>query len=516
MNKAKKLIYGNRWETGAQIGNGGQGTVFHCLDTTGVVKGKLALKSPKRPKKNNRFRQEILAVKKLDHPNIVKIIDHSDLDKFGEPGNIPYLVMPYAEGGDLSGKIYKKYFANDIDKTIIAMKDISVGLAAAHAGNIIHRDIKPGNILFTSDVKVVIGDFGICFIREEERITKDDEVVGPRHFIAPELEGGRILDVTNAADVYSLGKVAYYMISGGVVLPREALHENGNYKVFNQSERHELLGILLGEMICQPEVRIQEMSKVIERLEMIEKWGVKKRSLGLNDTGLSLVLNLQKRAEDTANAMAKANQQKTAEHNRRMAKQKSFGEWLLGIFEDAALTIQNTGRLKAKSDLATIPNPFAVQIGQVVYGSKGGAQLTIPTEGNITHIFQIHLCDDRDEIGNPISDDNPRLALIPFYWKKSNISPHLPLIMGYISQPNLVGKLQGKVGILSKTADGNIPLTFRRVVALSRSFKQTSSLAHQFSWTDWPEQIDLIKAFVDEAMNTFLQLINSGGNEIDD
>jgi serine/threonine protein kinase len=90
-----------------------------------------------------------------------------------------------------------------------------------------------------------LSDFGICLIREAPRITETTEVVGPRAFMAPELEDGSRLDVTPAADVYSLGKVIYYMLSGGMTLPRERLNEQQFRRIFDKGERYRLLELLL-------------------------------------------------------------------------------------------------------------------------------------------------------------------------------------------------------------------------------------------------------------------------------
>jgi serine/threonine protein kinase len=99
---------------------------------------------------------------------------------------------------------------------VTVAKQITAALIAAHAANVIHRDVKPKNILFTGNGhETWLTDFGICLIREAPRITELPEVMGPREFMAPELADGGELDVTPAADLYSLGKLIYFMISGG-------------------------------------------------------------------------------------------------------------------------------------------------------------------------------------------------------------------------------------------------------------------------------------------------------------
>ena len=109
-------------------------------------------------------------------------------------------------------------------------------------------------------------------LREKPRLTELGEVVGPRTFMAPELEDGGNLDVTPVADVYSLGKILYFMISGGVVLPRERLDEDQYKSLLLKGERHQQLLILLRQMICPLQDRIKTMPEVAKHLASIQSW----------------------------------------------------------------------------------------------------------------------------------------------------------------------------------------------------------------------------------------------------
>jgi serine/threonine protein kinase len=248
--------YGNRWENIGELGKGGQSRVFRVRDLTGEPESVFALKRVLNPNRHERFRTEVEATKRLSHPNIIKVIDHSALnDASGDPEK-QYIVMPIAEGGDLGRHERYSLYTGAIDVVIIVAKQVASALAAAHSLDVIHRDVKPQNILFTGNGhEVWLADFGICLIREMDRLTPADEAVGPRIFMAPELEGGGKLAVTPAADVYSLGKVIYFMFSGGKELPRERLDE-AQYAVFDAGERHRLLQWLLRRMICPLDQRI--------------------------------------------------------------------------------------------------------------------------------------------------------------------------------------------------------------------------------------------------------------------
>ncbi len=192
-------VYGGRWELvdGPPLGSGGQGTVFRVKDRSGELPGEFALKRIPDVNRRERFVREIEAIKLLTdpetqraHPNIIPLIDHSALDDTGNPEK-QFLVMPIAHGGDLSDAGRLSLFTDSIDAVLQVAKLVARALSAAHAANIVHRDVKPKNILFTGrGHELWLSDFGICLIREAPRVTELPEVMGPRGFMAPELELG--------------------------------------------------------------------------------------------------------------------------------------------------------------------------------------------------------------------------------------------------------------------------------------------------------------------------------------
>ncbi len=101
------------------------------------------------------------------------------------------------------------------ERTLELLIDIANGLAHAHANGIVHRDIKPANLLLSGAPALpVIADFGICYVVDGDRMTLTDEAVGPRLFVAPELEDGRAEQVSARSDVYTLGKLLYWLLKG--------------------------------------------------------------------------------------------------------------------------------------------------------------------------------------------------------------------------------------------------------------------------------------------------------------
>ena len=170
-----------------------------------------------------RFSREIGILGRLDHPGIVRIVD-SFLPNETTAGT-PYYVMPLAETTLARAA---PSFAGNIESTLKLGIEVASALGAAHDKGIVHRDVKPANILLAGDARVpIVADFGIGYLTEDERFTRIEAgTVGTDDFVAPELEGGGVVESVKAsADVYSFGKTLYAAISGGRILKREALDD---------------------------------------------------------------------------------------------------------------------------------------------------------------------------------------------------------------------------------------------------------------------------------------------------
>jgi serine/threonine protein kinase len=197
------------------LSGGGQGDIFLVTDTTGQYGGVWVQKLLRNKSRIGRFEREIKAGLELDHPKIIKVVDY-DLE-----ADRPYLVTEHCSGGSLAD--FDLSNLSVVDRLqLFAAVCRGVGYAHSQKPTIIHRDIKPDNIFLREDGTPVVGDFGICFIDEEgERLTLVDEAVGPRNFIAPELEDGHYQFVDPRSDVYSLGKLLYWLVSAKVIFARE-------------------------------------------------------------------------------------------------------------------------------------------------------------------------------------------------------------------------------------------------------------------------------------------------------
>jgi len=213
-------VYGGRWQIEKELSAGGQAHTFLVTDVNSDDKTHWVLKRLKNPKRIGRFRAEVEAAFKLDHPNILKVIDH------GLECEEPYFVTEYCAGGTLEGK--SDDFCGSVEKSLRVIKDVAFALVAAHQSGVVHRDVKPANIFFRENGEPVLGDFGLCFFTESgERFTLTQEQVGSRYFMAPEVEDGRSNSISPRCDVYSLGKVLYWMVSGGRLFNREKHKEAG-------------------------------------------------------------------------------------------------------------------------------------------------------------------------------------------------------------------------------------------------------------------------------------------------
>ncbi|HET9154438.1 MAG TPA: protein kinase [Solirubrobacterales bacterium] len=203
-------VLSGRYKLEAKLGSGGMSTVYLARDTT--LDRPVAVKVMHREMSEQadqleRFRQEARAVAKLSHPNVVAVIDA------GEDGGHPYIVFEYVEGETLKQRI-NRVGSLDAQEALAYAIEIARGLTVAHARNMVHRDIKPQNVLIDSEGRAKLTDFGISRQLEQDGMTATGRVLGTTDYVAPEQAMGHPVD--QRSDVYSLGVVLYEMLTGQV------------------------------------------------------------------------------------------------------------------------------------------------------------------------------------------------------------------------------------------------------------------------------------------------------------
>lgn len=209
-------VLGNRYELIEKIGEGGMAIVYKARDNK--LNRLVAVKILKKEFANNKdisdkFKKEATAVANFSDANIVNVLDVGH----EEEGNIDYFVMEYVSGKTLKELIVENGKLNYTVSIGIATQ-IAKALECAHKNNIIHRDVKPQNILVTESGMVKVTDFGIAKSSTSATITNTTTIMGSAHYLSPEQAKGTFIDLRS--DIYSLGIVLYEMVTG--ILPFDA------------------------------------------------------------------------------------------------------------------------------------------------------------------------------------------------------------------------------------------------------------------------------------------------------
>lgn len=216
------ITLGGRYRLDERIGHGGMSTVYRAFDT--VLERQVAIKLMHREIASDsdqleRFRREARAVAQLNHPHIVTVIDAGEWDARDGEGNggiesgTPYIVLEHVAGETLKDLI-RRDAPLDTPTALAYGIEIARALGSAHSQEIVHRDVKPQNVLLSGEGGAKITDFGIARTLSEEGLTMDGRVLGTTDYVSPEQALGQ--GVTGQSDVYSLGVVLYEMLTGEV------------------------------------------------------------------------------------------------------------------------------------------------------------------------------------------------------------------------------------------------------------------------------------------------------------
>ncbi|MEJ1109489.1 MULTISPECIES: serine/threonine-protein kinase [unclassified Kribbella] len=203
------MLVAKRYRLGPSIGRGGMGEVFRATDEQlgRLVAVKLLLPSDHAERAAERFQREARAAARLSDPHVVSVYD------FGSHGDGFFLVMELVEGRSLAEEL-AELGPLPKDRAIDLIEQAAAGLAAAHREDVVHRDVKPGNLLLTTDGTVKVADFGIAHLPGDgtTTLTATGQIIGSTHYLSPErARGGQ---AGKAADVYALGCVLYQLVTG--------------------------------------------------------------------------------------------------------------------------------------------------------------------------------------------------------------------------------------------------------------------------------------------------------------
>jgi len=206
----KGYLLGDRYRIIDTLGEGGMANVYLAEDI--ILQRKVAVKIlrldlQKEPQTLARFQREALATSELSHPNIVMVLD------VGTDHGLPYMVMEYVDGPDLKDYIRANSPLN-LGNIIKIMDQILSAMSLAHKHNVIHRDLKPQNILMDKHGNIKIADFGIAVALNQNSVTQTNSAIGSVHYMSPEQTRGGL--VTKQSDIYSLGIILYELITGHV------------------------------------------------------------------------------------------------------------------------------------------------------------------------------------------------------------------------------------------------------------------------------------------------------------
>lgn len=200
----------------SEIGHGGMGTVYHALHAQGyhVALKVLAPELARNADFAQRFPREMAVMRQLHHHHIVRLVDA------GQAQSTLFMAMELMEGGSLDQRLSGGQ-ALDLPTTVQVLSQVASALDHAHRQRVIHRDVKPSNILFARDGRAVLTDFGIAkVVGQSTSLTQTGAIIGTPEYVSPEQAQGT-KEVDPRTDVYSLGVVAYQMLTGRVPFRRD-------------------------------------------------------------------------------------------------------------------------------------------------------------------------------------------------------------------------------------------------------------------------------------------------------
>ena len=374
-----------RYRLDAQIGSGGMSTVYRAFDA--VLERKVAIKLlhgdfVADSDQLERFRREARSVAQLSHPYIVGVIDA------GEEDGQPFIVFEYVEGETLKDRI-RRYGRLPVDEAIAYAIEIARALGAAHARNIVHRDVKPQNVLVDEEGSGKVTDFGIARSLDEEGLTAEGRVLGTTDYVSPEQALGH--DVNGQSDLYSLGIVLFEMLTGDV-----PFHGENQVAVAMKHVREDLPDI----QVRRPEVSAS-LASALDRMtdKNLERRYPDAQAV-VADLEEALAIEAARSGRSTGEATAvlatlpaSARKRLPLRMRRRIPIFAVVALLFLGAAATAALLLQAEDRTERGTGQGTAKPPAGLKVVSV---KRTSAQDFDPLGDDSEHSEQARLAVDRD------------------------------------------------------------------------------------------------------------------------
>ncbi|MEC5422742.1 Stk1 family PASTA domain-containing Ser/Thr kinase [Virgibacillus sp. C22-A2] len=263
-------LLNDRYQINATIGGGGMANVYLARDI--ILNRDVAIKVLRPEYADDeefiaRFDREAHSATSLSHPNVVNIYD------VGEDDTILYIVMEYVDGMTLKEYI-QRYSPLDVQESLDIMKQITAAIAHAHANDIVHRDIKPQNILIDTYGQVKVTDFGIAIALSATSLTQTNSILGSVHYLSPEQARGGM--ATKKSDIYSIGIVLFELLTGRLpfsgqspisIALKHLQNDTPSVRRFNQNVPQSVENIVLKATAKDPFHRYETVYEMDESLD---------------------------------------------------------------------------------------------------------------------------------------------------------------------------------------------------------------------------------------------------------
>ena len=264
-------VLADRYEILQLLGEGGMGTVYKARDRE--VDRIVALKIIRpdlagQAKILERFKQELVLARQVTHKNVIRIFD------LGSAGPLKFITMEFVEGRDLSHLMHERRFC--VEESIQIIRQVCRALDAAHAESVVHRDLKPQNIMVNERGKVSVMDFGLAFSTEINNLTQTGALLGTPAYMSPEQAQGKPLDARS--DLYALGIIFYEMLTGDTPFHADSLVASlvkrsqeppPDPAAVNQEVSKEVSAVILKCLATDPNDRYQSSAELLRDLDVL-------------------------------------------------------------------------------------------------------------------------------------------------------------------------------------------------------------------------------------------------------